>query len=426
MKTKIPNYSSILFSLLYPFGGLIYSFTKFRAPGAKYGFIIFCAFYGSVLVLHREGAILGQGADMERYALMFMDAHEKFDMSISQFFSQLDDHDRLDFYNPIIVYFLSRLTGNPHVYFMVIGLFFGSFYANNIWGIISLTQRTFNWKNAIFLIVFAFICSFDTIGTVRMHTGFQVFFFGMFSYLTSGNKKRLIWIPLSILIHFSMFYLVALTVIYFLIRKVDSKLLFGFFLVAHVINELDLEFVHRIFSFMPTGVEERLAIYSNEEKIEMLKQSGKFFLGDSNLWARIDSILLRATIFILTTFLFFPKNYYLTKFPKLEPILNFSLLIYGFSLIIANLPSGYRFMTISSMFFFAYYSLLFTNYYFLLKPRHHAVIRLLSPILLIISIKFLRNIFDYTSLFVFIGNFFTSLFFEFNVTIIDSLKKFLH
>lgn len=424
-KNKTDFYLTFIIPVINPFLGLIYSIKNYRLAVAKYLFIIFCAFYGSVLIYHKDGTTLGAGADLERYALMFMDAYSKFDISISEFFDKLDSHDRLDFYNPLVVYFLSRVTGNPHVYFMIIGLIFGFFYANNVWDVITFTRKRFNWLNGMFLIVFALICSFDTIGTVRMHTGFHVFFYGIFSFLVSGKKSRLIWVPLAVLFHFSLFYLVAFTVVFFLVKKMDSRILLIFFLIAHLINELDLKSIHNIFSFMPTEIEARLSIYSSEEKVEMLEQTGKFYLGESNLWARIDSMLIRTVVLVLTILLFIPKNYHLTKISKMKPLLNFSLILYGFSLVIANLPSGYRFMTIASMFFFAYYVILFTKYAVYINSKFNLILKIIFPLLMVIAFKLIRNILDFTSIFMLIGNFFSSFLVEFNVTILDTFRQLL-
>lgn len=421
MKKKNSISSLLLFGIIYPFGGLIYSIRNFRLSASKYLFIVFCAFFGSVLIFQRGGA--DSNLDAGHYAYLFESANSWNNIGPVEFYDKLSSHDRLDFFNPFVTYVFSRFSGNPHFYFAIIGLIFGFFYANNVWDVIKYSKRNFNVYTALLLVAFVLVCSFDAIGTVRMHTAFQVFFYGIFSYLISGNKKRLIWVPLSILFHFSMFSMVGAVVLYFLAKKIDIRILFGYFLLAHLINELDIGLIHRIFSFMPDEVGSRLTTYSSEDNLLKIEESGKFYLSRANLWARIDSMIIRAFILVQAVILFIPANFKLTKLPGVKRLLKFSLILYGTALILANLPSGYRYMTLASMFFMSYYVLLYNRYGLLIKQNMLNTIKLFSPLMLVFIIKSIRDILDTTSIFVFMGNFITSLFFHLDIPIIEQLRK---
>ena len=258
-----------------------------------------------------------------------------------------------------------------------------------------------------------------------MHTGFQVFFFGFFSYLMNGRKNRLIWIPISGLIHFSLFYLVVVAAIFFMLRNLRSWPFFVFFLIAHLINELDVATVQRAFSFLPNSLNLRLSLYAREEDLVLLKETGKFFLGPSNVWARIDVNILRFFILIFTSVLFLSSYSEINKSKKLNELLKFSLLIYGFSLIIANLPSGYRFFSISSMFFFAFYTIFLNEYYDRISSWVKITLRIAYPFMLIYILRIIRMILDTTNISLIAGNFFSSFLFDSNGTILDMVKKLL-
>ncbi|MDY0278843.1 MAG: hypothetical protein RBQ97_12245 [Acholeplasma sp.] len=423
MKKRSNIFSLLLFGIIYPFGGLIYSIRNFRLPASKYLFVIFCAFFGSVLIFQRGGS--DSNLDAGHYAYLFEQAYFWDNIGPVEFYNKLSSHDRLDFFNPFVTYIFSRISGNPHFYFTVIGLIFGFFYANNVWDVIKYSKRSFNIYTALLLVAFVLICSFDTIGTVRMHTAFQVFFYGIFSYLISGNKKRLIWVPLSILFHFSMFSMVGAVLLYFIVNKFDARILFIYFIVAHLVNELDLGIIHRLFSFMPQDVGDRLSAYSSEDNLLKLQESGKFYLSNANLWARIDSMIIRSYILVQTIVLFIAGNFKLIKLPDLTRLLKFSLVLYGTALILANLPSGYRYMTLAGMFFMSYYVLLYNRYGILMKQNLVITMKLFSPLMIVFVIKSLRNILDATSIFVFIGNFITSMFFHIDIPIVDLFKRLL-
>ncbi len=176
---------------------------------------------------------------------------------------------------------------------------------------------------------------------------------------------------------------------------------------------------------MPQDVGDRLSAYSSEDNLLKLQESGKFYLSNANLWARIDSMIIRSYILVQTIVLFIAGNFKLIKLPDLTRLLKFSLVLYGTALILANLPSGYRYMTLAGMFFMSYYVLLYNRYGILMKQNLVITMKLFSPLMIVFVIKSLRNILDATSIFVFIGNFITSMFFHIDIPIVDLFKRLL-
>jgi len=425
MKVQSLDKIGIGLTILSPFAGLLRSIIRFRYEQSKFIFIIFCIYYGSIFIYQKQDTRPGLGPDSSHYALLFKESNSIKNVGFIEFYDKLGDHEKLDYYNPIIIYLLSRVTGNPHLYFMLVASIFGFFYANNIWDVISYCSKRLGALIGIVLIVYSLTCTLYTIGGVRMHTGFQVFFFGFFSYLMNGKKNRLIWIPISGLIHFSLFYLVAVAALFFVLRNLKKWPFFVFFIVAHLINELDLEIVQHAFSFLPNNLNLRLSLYSREEDLVLLKETGKFFLGPSNMWARIDVNILRFFILTYTSVLFLSSYNEINKSQKLNELLKFSLLVYGFSLIIANLPSGYRFISISSMFIFAFYAILLNENYEGLSSWAKVTLRIAFPFLLVYVLRIVRMILDSTNISLIAGNFFSSFLFDSNVTILDMVKKLL-
>jgi hypothetical protein len=258
-----------------------------------------------------------------------------------------------------------------------------------------------------------------------MHTAFQVFTFGLLSYFKTKDLKFLLLLPLTVTIHFSMFFAVGSMFLLYVLRKIDLKYFFVYFIVAHFLNTIDLELVRQIFEFLPQETNTRLSQYANEPTLERHIESGKFFLSSANLWAQLGSTIPRYIILILTIFLFFGSNNYIKNNIDLKPLLKAALFLYGSSLIIANLPSGYRFMTLSSMLFFAYFTIVVNNFYDQLGSNIKYTLKLGFPILLLLIFRLFRNLLDFTSFMLFIGNFFTSLIIKIDIPIIDTLKRLI-
>ena len=121
--------AAFVLTLVFPFGGLIYTLSHWREKWAKNTFWLACIYLGAVFVYFPEGAIMGEGADGGRIVLGLIKMFGS-DDDIHQIFSlYLKDEVHMDLYQPLMTFFVSRFTDNGHVLFAAFAFVFGFFHA---------------------------------------------------------------------------------------------------------------------------------------------------------------------------------------------------------------------------------------------------------------------------------------------------------
>lgn len=409
----------IIESLLFPIALLFEGISNIRNKTGRIALILFITFFGYQLIYNVAGSNLGEGADCARYAVFFKWSAGQTDISFSEFFSQLNSHDSVDFFNPILIYVVSRFTDNPHIYFMVYAFIFASFYIRNIQMILKQCTPNRNKLWRLLFVVACFIMSVNDFGGIRMPLAFQVFLFGAFRYVFDGRKNGLIWVASSILVHFSMFAFVILFFIFLCAYKFNVKYFFIFFVVGHLLNSVDIPFLQQFFALLPGGVEDRLNLYTNDANMEQFAEGGRFYLGAMNLWGRLDSLVLRWYIPIAVGLLFF-KRVSLNR--SEEYLFKLSLYIYGCALVLSNMPSGYRFMLPSSLICFATICILY-NRNIQAKKILYNFTKLYSPFLILFLFHRFRFILNEVGFSVLYTNFITMFFVDDNVPILEAIKQ---
>lgn len=413
---------NLLLSFFWPFAGLITSLKHWRQPWAMNVFWVVCAFMGAIQIYHPVGTILGDGSDSGRYVLELQEMYRSVD-SFAEVSSHFYDGDTNDVFCPSLQYIISRFSENGHVFFFVLAIIYGFFYSRNIWYILKrIKNQHIKWL-WVMVAAFFLVCPFWNINGVRMWTALHVFVYGAMPFLLEGKKKRLIWSAASILIHHSFIFPIALLTLFFAIgHRISSNnrtitVFFLFYILTLMVKSLDLGALNAFLQvYLPSFYEDRIDGYVNEDtlasNLEKLSQNSWHvaFFNDTHYW--INQIL------VVFTYLIFKRNG--SKLSGLLPLFCFALLIYGFSNILACVPSGGRYITISQMFMVATFLLTF-KYLMCDKTLSHymPVIMFLLAFSLIFEI---RKGLDYYGLDLLFGNFISITLIEVNTPLIYLIK----
>lgn len=422
--------TAFILTLVFPFGGFIYTLSHWREKWAKNTFWLACIYMGVVFVYWPEGTVLGVGADGGRYVLRLMDMYNNSNVSISSILSNYlrDDGVTMDLYQPLITYLVSRFTDNGHVLFAVFALVFGFFYSRNIWYILKKLPRKKFGGLFILVALYFLICPITQINGVRMWTALHVFVYGMMPYIIERDKSKLWWVLLTPLIHFSYLYAAIFAMAYFLIpSKIKSKrgvllfLAYAFFVVSLFVNALNLDAVNGMLEeYSPEAYESKINTYVNQNYSDTRSEAAAL-----NNWyvAASGSIIHWSYSLLLLSFIPCLKR----KFKNNTGLIRlyfFTLLIGGFANVMALIPSGGRFQLLSQMFSVPLLLLVvmnISNKEFFRKMVNVALFFLLIP--LVFQIR--KEIFDYYSITFLFGNFITIFFWENNVLLIDLIKQLL-
>lgn len=421
-------HSSILLTFFFPFVGLINSLINWKQSWAKNAFWLACVYMGAVFIYCPEGSTLGVGADGGRYVLRLMAMYNNRSLTIGGILSSLGhDPQIMDLYQPLMTYIISRFTDNGHVLFAAYAFVFGFFYSRNIWYILEKLPNKKLGYLFILVTLYFLICPITQINGVRMWTALHVYVYGMMPYLLQRDKSKIWLVALTPLIHFSFLYVAIFGLLWYVLpyrfksqNSPFTHIAYLFFIVTLFFNTLNLDMVSEIITeYSPEAYEERIVGFTNEEYMASITAANKL----KNWYVGLSGMFSNWAYNILMLFLFPCLKRNFSKNSGMMHLFCFALLLGGLANIMALLPSGGRFLTLSQMFkvpliLMVAMSIPSTDYFN--KVLNIALLFLLLPFVFNI-----RLLFDYFSITVLIGNFSTLFFWENNVPLIDFIKQLL-
>lgn len=427
MESKNNHSVAVFLTLVFPFGGLIYTLSHWREHWAKNTFWLVCIYMGAVFIYWPEGAVLGEGADGGRYVIDLMNMYGS-NISIKDILGQyqIDQH-TMDLYQPLMTYFISRFTDNGHVLFTAFAIVFGFFYSRNIWYIL---EKLPNKKlGGLFILVslYFLICPITQINGVRMWTALHVFVYGMMPYLLDRDRSKLWWILLTPFIHFSYLYVALFAIAFFILPyrlKTSGGLMLYlalvFFIVTVFVNTLNLDAVGGMLAeYSPETYENRIEGYVNQNMANARAGAASM----RNWYVAASGNIIHWVYSLLLIALFPCINRDFKNNPELICLYVFTLLMGGFANITALIPSGGRFQLLWQMFtvpLLLLIVMIVSNNNYFRKMVNVALFLLLVPFFFHI-----RQLFDYFSITFILGNFITVFFWENNVPLIDYIKRLL-
>lgn len=408
------------FAIVWPFGGLIKSIKDFREPIAKNLFWIFCIFYGLVHIYMPVSYTGKGGADSIRYATSFTimhNSHFGLNEVLNRFYAEEDGS--VDIYLPLVNFVVSRVTGNPHILFMVLALIYGFFYSRNIWYVIKNTSGRYNFVITVLILAFSLILPIWNINGARMWTAMQIFIYGLLPYLYHNDKKRLLWCASAFLFHFSLLSVIVLFFIFlFTPRKINWYFIIYFSTLF--IHELDLEVVReRLLDLGFVSFEDRINIYTADYAYENMIEGQDNYAWHVKFFNNLAFYSYQASIFIAYFNLIFTK---VQLSEELKKMFCWACFIFAFVNIVSLIPSGGRFLSLAYISCIVMYLVLYKNIF---NSLFNKISMILACCILISLIFTIREGMDYFGVSLLASDFFTCWFFDDNVPLIDYVKSII-
>ncbi len=396
--------NAFFYFILFPFLGFVQALKNYRSSWAKPTIIAFVAFFGLTMVKN-------QSVDSSRYIHKLEEmynSNKSFDDIKASLYS--DEGGQTDIYVTIVTYFISWITNSGNFLFLIYGLIFGYFYANNIWLVLDQSNGKLSRNQYLLLASFALIVGFWTLNAVRMWTAAHVFFYGGFSYLYLGKKKGLLIAASSLLIHFSFILPVGLLVMYSLVR-LNFRFLYFFYIATFFIAELDIGFIKSALEAnMPAFIQPKIKTYFNDDYLEGYEE----VIVTVNWYILYYKKLITYFNVIFISIIFFKAELTLPA----RRLLGFSLLFLGVANVVSLLPSGGRFLNVACLFSLAFSFIVLAN---TKVPIITKSIKYLSPILILFVIISIRMSFDFFNIITF-TNPIIALFADVNISVMDLIR----
>ena len=426
-KNNRNNTTAFILTLIFPFGGLIYTLRHWREKWAKNTFWLACIYIGAVLIYWPEGTVLGEGVDGGRYVLQLLDMYGS-SLTVQSIISNyMVDQGSVDLYQPLMTYFISRFTDNGHVLFAAFAVVFGFFYSRNIWYILEKLPNKKLGKLFILVTLYFLISPITNVNGVRMWTALHVFVYALMPYLLERKKSQLWLVLLTPLIHFSFLYISIFTLAFFLLpyrfktrNGIFLTIAYVLFVVTLFVNSLNLDEVNGMLAeYSPESYETRIGGYVNQNYLDANKDR----LALNNWYLKLSGNITHwgYSILLLLMLPCIKRNF--KNKSRLMHLYVFVLLISSFANISALIPSGGRFQLVSQM--FKVPLILLVVSYIPRKESFNKVINIALLFLMIPLVVEVRKLFDFLSITAIMGNFITVFFWANNIPLIQYLKQLL-
>ena len=327
----------ILFLVL-PFAGFLESFVKpWSSSSRTIIFLWFVAFGMCFTPTNKD-------ADSWRYAEDFKvesrASSAQFQQQISDYFNNYQTTSTKDIYIVAMTYLVSRFTGNPHVFFMMLALVFAFFYVKSMKFITPIfTEKYEKYVVPLLFLLFCLSNPMFNINGVRFWTAAWISVFVLFQVLVNRNYLYLLMAPATILVHASFVIFVALLGIYFLVGYLDKvwRVIFIislFFAALSVVPSFQLTGIP-----LPVFFESEMEAYASDAAIMEMQSVYQ----DMTLYALVLNILPRVFINVLVVLLLFKEDE-IFKNQERKRVMRMVLVLLSFVNITFSIPSvGVRF-----------------------------------------------------------------------------------
>lgn len=370
--------TAFIYFIVCPFIGFINAIINYRSSWAKHTVIAFVAFFGFSM-------LKSDAVDSARYIDNLEQMYKSkltLDNITESFYSEEDG--QADLYLPLITFIFSRFSDDGNLFFLLLGLIYGYFYANNIWLVLNESKGKLNLLQFLALATFSLVIGFWELNGVRMWTAAHVFFNGAFLLIYHNKKKGLLIAAAAGLVHFSFFLPFALLLI-FTRFKLNYRFLYIYYIASFFVIQLDFGFVKTFLeSNLPEFLQPRVKSYTGDEYIEAAAET----LNSANWYIFYLYYFLAYYLVIFVSVLFFKAD----TNKATRKLLAFSMFFLATANLLSILPSGSRFLLVGFLFAFA------TCFIVLFQTKIPVVknaAKILSPLLVLFCIVSIRICLDY-------------------------------
>jgi len=343
--------------LLNPFVSMLLALKTYTKPYTMNIFWAFCVFYGLAFTIGTEST----NSDIVRYTSELEYLYTENNLSFNEALEIFYTSGEIDILRSIISFGLSRFTDSQAILTMVYAFFFGYFYSRNIWYVFKLLKGKLNLSTKLFLFALIILIPIWSINGFRMWTAFHVFMFGLLPYIFENNKNKLVFVVLSVAVHFSFLVPVFITILYFLgFRNVN--LIFALFFVSIFISEFDVGILNKyVDEYVPKILVERSRAYRSEAVIEARSE----IMGGSNRnwYVEIYQLALNWVMISFLFYFFIKTRKFLQNRKELLRLFILALLFFTTANILSYLPSGLRYYSFAN-FLTLLMVVLYSNYFY--------------------------------------------------------------
>lgn len=330
----------ILF-LISPFLSFIYSLRRIKTRSSYVVFFLFAVFFGmsfTVGNIRTESYIDGISyrADFEEYKYI----------SSYVFYQEFEDFltfdvGKKDYYFDTIAFYISRITGNYHVMFMVFAIVFAFFSLKSFKFFIN--EDVFDASLSSYVLAYLFMSNqIFNINGMRMWTAAWVGVYALLQIFGNKNKKYFLLLLLTPFFHGSFWILIAVTLLAYFSMKFEKLWIVGFF-ISFFVGSIAVEILQETSDLLPAFMQRMIASYTDADYIQLRSEGGTGFYWVSKLFSTLVRFYMNFMVY-----LFIRNSRTIKANPKTKSFYLFLLVYMTFVNFTMAVPSlGGRYMTLA-------------------------------------------------------------------------------
>ena len=258
---------------------------------------------------------------------------------LKEFFSF--DEGAKDYYFDTVAFYVSRITGNYHVMFMIFAAIFAFFSLKSFKFLTS--EDNFNTTLASFILAYLFMINqIFNINGVRFWTAAWIAVYAVFQIFKNGNKKYFFLTLITPFFHGSYWIFIGVLLLAYFFKRYE-KLWTVLFIISFFVSNISVEMARGIIDALPPFLGKMALSYTDQEYIEMRNAAGTGFWWVNELFRYLVMIYINVTVF-----LFINNRIQITSNPKTKNLFAFLLVWMTFANFTMPIPSlGARFVQLS-------------------------------------------------------------------------------
>lgn len=253
------------------------------------------------------------------------------------------------------MFLVSRLTGNPAIYYGVVATIFAFFYLKSIEHIYNAHLPSANINSLIPFWFFIMFLPVFTISGSRWVLAAWILFYALYLYFMHRELKYIFLSLSTIFIHFS-FIGPVLAFIVFLILGRRNIIYYILIVASFFVQPLTASYINKVETNSFEGVQERIETYTNEDTMET-----RHISYENVRWIVKNQGKMLAIYLPLGIFYARRRFRTVSSILLLEQLYSFCLLLYALANSFLKIPSGGRFQSIFFMFSTLYLIILFAR-----------------------------------------------------------------
>ena len=267
-ETKRDVELKIILFIISPFFATIYAFRRANTRSSYLVFFLSSLFFGLAFTVDSgKDYIIGTGIDGQAYREKFENAKyvTEYDYIEGLLGFLSFDEGKKDYYFDTVVFYLSRITENYHIMFMVFSLIFSYFALKSFRFFTSEEKFDFSVISLILCYFFLYNQIFNING-MRFWTAAWVAVYCIFQVYRNNNKLYLLLALTTPFFHGAFWIFVAIIFASLILRKFE-KFWIILFPISFFASTLAVELIQAFNSFLPTFLSKLAESYTSQERL---------------------------------------------------------------------------------------------------------------------------------------------------------------